>query len=227
MPRFALLATLLIAGLPAAAPAQSGDRRFTVGRFDAIELTGSDNVRVLPGSAISVTASGDPRAVASLLIEVRGTALHIGRRPGTWRDKGATVTVTVPTVRAVSISGSGDMAVGRIVRPDFDGSVSGSGGLVLSDLRVRAARLQLGGSGSIAASGTAGQVSIDLGGSGSVDARRLAAPDVTVDLGGSGGVTAVASRTARVSVAGSGSVRVTGGARCSVSRNGSGTVSCG
>ena len=227
MPRFLVPAALLIAGLATAAPAQPGTRRFDVGRFDAIELAGSDHVRVVPGNAVSVTAGGDPRAVAALLVEVRGGALHIGRRPGNWHDRGATVFVTVPTLRAVSISGSGDVAVARIARPDFAASVSGSGDLVLSDLRVAGARFRLAGSGSIAATGTAGEVRIEVGGSGRIDARRLAAPDVAVDVGGPGDVAATASRTARVTVGGSGRVRITGGARCSVSRSGTGTVRCG
>lgn len=228
MNRIALFATaLLTASLAVPVAAQSGDRRFDVGRFDAIELTGSDDVRVVAGDTVSVVASGDPRAVAALAIEVRGDTLRVGRRPGNWRDKGALVTVTMPTLRAATISGSGGIRAAGIEGRAFTGRIGGSGGMTLAALRVGSVRFDLAGSGSIVADGSADSVAIDLGGSGNVDTRRLATPAVTVDIGGSGSVAATASRTAAVRAGGSGSVRITGGARCDVRKGGSGSVRCG
>ena len=224
MNRLLPVALLLTATI---ASAQDAPRRFAVGRFDAVELASSDNVRVIPGSEVSVTASGDPRAIAALAIEVRQGALHVGRRPGSWHDDGALVTVVVPTLRAAAITGSGDISVGAVAGRSFAASVPGSGNLTAPQLRVDAARFDLGGSGSIMAGGRAAEVTIDLGGSGRVDTYTLLTPAVTVDLGGSGSVTAAASRTASVRAGGSGSVRVEGGARCDVRQAGTATVRCG
>ncbi len=231
MNRLAIIAPLLATTLAGSAIAQSGssstERRFDVGRFDAIDLAGSDDVRVVPGTAISVVATGDPRAVAALAIEVRGDTLRVARKSGTWRDKGAIVTVTIPTLRAATISGSGFLRATAIEAPAFVGRISGSGGMTLTALRAGQARFDLSGSGSIVADGSADAVGIDLGGSGKVDARRLAAPDVSVNMGGSGSVAATASRTAEVRAGGSGSVVVAGGPRCTVRKSGTAVVRCG
>jgi hypothetical protein len=228
MSRNILLAAVIaftISSAPAGAT-QTDERKFEVGQFEAIQLTGPDSVRVVSGSTISVVASGDPRAVAALAIEVRGDTLRIGRRQGTYQNKVALVTVTMPVLRATTITGSGGIGVDGIEGRSFTASITGSGGVRLAGLQVEAARFDLSGSGSIVAKGNARAVTIDLGGSGSVDTRGLAAPTVTVDLGGSGSVAAAASRTAMIRAGGSGDVRVSGGARCNVGKSGSGTVRC-
>jgi len=223
----ALSATVLTGSAVARSDASSTERRFDVGRFDAIDLAGSDDVRVVPGTAISVVATGDPRTVAALAIEVRGDTLRVARKPGSWRDKGAVVIVTIPTLRAATISGSGFLRATAVTAPAFVGRISGSGGMTLTALRASDARFDLSGSGSIVADGSADTVTIDLGGSGKVDARRLATPDVSVNMGGSGSVAATASRTAEVRAGGSGSVVVAGGPRCAVRKSGTAVVRCG
>jgi hypothetical protein len=223
----ALFATTLAGSAVARPESPANERRFDVDRFAAIDLAGSDNVRVVSGTAISVVASGDPRAVAALAIEVRGDTLRVGRKPGNWRDKGAIVSVTIPTLRAATISGSGSLRAIAIRVPAFIGRISGSGGMSLTSLRAGDARFDLSGSGSIVADGSADRVSIDLGGSGRVDTRHLAAADVTVTMGGSGSITATASRTADVRAGGSGSVAVSGGPTCTVRGTGTAVVRCG
>lgn len=223
MIRFLSVAVLLATS---PAPAQDGPRRFDVGRFDAVELASADRVRILPGTAVSVIADGDPRAVAALAITVRNGTLSVGRTPGIHRGRGATVTVTMPSLRAASLSGSGSIGVNGVAAPAFVGRLGGSGSMALAGLKAASVRLDLSGSGSIAANGTADTLAIRLGGSGQIDTRRLATPALTVDLGGSGAVAAAASRTAVVIAGGSGSVRVTGGPRCTVRKSGSASVRC-
>lgn len=203
------------------------ERRFDPGSFAAIELAGSDRVEVAPGSAVSVVARGGPQAVAALDVAVRGDTLRIARRLGNYHDRRVLVRVTVPMVRAASISGSGAMTVAGAEGSIFTASVAGSGSLHVVDLRARTARFDLSGSGSISGTGSADDVAINLGGSGSVDTRGLASGALTVSAGGSGTISATATRVATIRAGGSGSVRVTGGARCNVSKGGSGSVRCG
>lgn len=222
---FAAVVAFTISSAPASAT-QTDERKFEVNQFEAIHLIGPDSVRVVPGSTISVVASGDPRSVAALAIEVRGNTLRIGRRQGTHQNEVARVTVTMPVLRATTITGSGGIRIDGVEGPSFTASITGSGSITLADLQVEAARFDLSGSGSIVANGNARAVAIDLGGSGSVDTRGLATPTVTVDLGGSGSVAAAASRTAMIRAGGSGDVWVSGGARCGVGKSGSGTIRC-
>lgn len=202
-------------------------KRFEVAGFDAIELAGSDNLRVVRSDGVSVVASGDPRAIDALRVTVEGGTLRVTRKPGTWQDRGAMVTVTVPSLRAATLSGSGDMEVEAATAPTFDARLAGSGDLILRGVRGDTMRVELAGSGDLTASGRARQVEIRAAGSGDVDARALEVRDLRVDVSGSGDVRAQASGTAGVSADGSGDVTVTGPARCTVRKGGSGDVRCG
>lgn len=243
----ALGSSALMAATAARADASGGERRFDLSGFDAIALEGSDDVVVRTDGRPGAVATGDPRALAALRLEVRDGVLHVGRLRGSWHDRGAIVTVTVPALKAVSLAGSGNLDVGAVIAPAFEGRLSGSGDLRLGSLRARAARFRLSGSGDVTlagvstetlalglvgsgdvrAAGQAGQVAIDVSGSGDVDAARLSARDVTIGVAGSGDVSARASGQATIEARGSGDVTVTGGARCIVAKHGSADVRCG
>ena len=224
MKRFIPLALLVVAGTAIAQPA---DRRFDVRGFDAVELASSDTIRIVPGGAFSVTAEGDPRAVASLAIDVRDGTLRVGRTPGRHNDRGAVVTIAMPALRAMTLSGSGAIDAGGAGGELVTARLSGSGEVRLPHLHARQVRLVLDGSGSITASGRADRVGIDLGGSGQVDAKALETSALAIDLGGSGNVSATASSAASIRVGGSGSVRVTGHPTCAVTKSGTARVTCG
>ena len=212
---------------PYAAAEAVDARRFTVTGFDKVDLSSSDRLVVVRGDLFAVTASGDPRGVAALAIAAEGDTLHIGRTPGQHRDQGAIVTVTMPSLRAVSLSGSGSIRADGVAGHDFVGALGGSGSMALSGLKATSVRLSLDGSGSITAAGDAAAVAIDLGGSGAIDTRGLATPALTIDLGGSGSVNATSSRAAAIDAGGSGSVRVAGGPRCDIRKRGFASVRCG
>lgn len=224
MKRFIPLALLAVAGTAVAQPA---GRRFNVHGFDAIELASSDTIRIVPASSFSVTADGDPRAVASLSIAVNSGTLRVGRAPGRHGDGNAVVTVRMPVLRAITLSGSGVIDAGAVGGESLTARLSGSGQVRLPGLHARQVRLVLDGSGSIAASGRAERVGIKLGGSGQVEATALETPTLAVDLGGSGTVSATASSAASIKAGGSGSVRVTGHPTCAVTRSGTARVTCG
>lgn len=207
--------------------AQTGERHFDLGRFDAVELASFDRIRIVTGDGFAVTAGGDPRAVATLALSVRGNTLRVDRTPGSHTDRGAVVTVTMPSLRAATLSGSGSIEASGISGRSFTGRITGSGGMTLGRLAVNDARLDLDGSGSIVADGSAQAIDIDLGGSGRIDTRRVAVRGVTIALGGSGSVMAASTGTAIIRASGSGSVRVAGGPRCDVRNSGTAIVRCG
>ena len=224
MKRFIPLALLAVAGTAVAQPA---GRLFDLHGFDAVELASSDTIRIVPGSSFSVTADGDPRAVASLSIVASGGTVRVGRTPGRHDDRGAAVTIRMPMLRAITLSGSGAIEAGGAGRESLTARLSGSGQVRLPGLHARQVRLILDGSGSIATSGRAERVGIELGGSGQIEATALETPTLAVDLGGSGTVSATASSAASIKAGGSGSVRVTGHPTCAVTRSGAARVTCG
>ncbi|CAG2157440.1 hypothetical protein LMG31506_06014 [Cupriavidus yeoncheonensis] len=103
--------------------------------------------------------------------------------------------------------------------------ISGSGKLVANGLHVDAVMLDVSGSGSIAADGTANEVRATVSGAGSVEAVNLRARSLSADVSGAGLVSAYASESAEVALSGAGHVRVSGNpARRAVDRTGAGSV---
>jgi hypothetical protein len=208
----------------------SGSRSFDVSGFDKVELTGSDDVRIIAGPAFSVQASGPEKTLEKLKIEVSGSTLNIGRKRsismGWSNDKSALITVTMPTIKGASLAGSGDMAIDRVETSDFDADLAGSGNLSVKSAQVEKLNVSLAGSGDVTLAGTTKFIDISIAGSGDVMAKDVSATDASISIAGSGNVDARASGAASVSIVGSGDVNISGTANCKTSKMGSGSVRC-
>lgn len=204
-------------------------RSFAAAGFDKVSLRGPDNVVVRVGGAASVHASGDSAVLDRLDIVVVDGELRVARKRGQWIGSApaATITVTLPAIRAASVAGSGNMTVDRAAAADFSAAVSGSGNLDIATVETRAADLAVSGSGNLTVAGTAGTVAMSVTGSGGIEAANLAGGTATISTVGSGDIVASVRTTADVSLVGSGNVTVRGGAQCTVSKLGSGDVDCG
>ena len=120
---------LAAASILAAAPALAAERSFPVSDFSEIVLAGSPEVTVTTGGRASVVATGTDSDLDRLDIKVDGKRLLIGTKPGKWNwssREGVKLRVSVPTLAAATISGSGDISVNRVDGP-FAGRISGSG----------------------------------------------------------------------------------------------------
>ena len=207
-------------------------RNFQVATFDRINLAGSPDVEVAVGGQPSVRAEGDAADLERLDIAVVDGELRIGMRPGSsgfrfGSHPGIIVHVTVPSLQAAAIAGSGDINIDRIQGQAFAATVGGSGDLDVRQLRVGSASFNLNGSGGIRAAGGAQRTNASLNGSGDLSLAGFETTDATVALVGSGDIALRATGTAAVQLTGSGGVTIAGGARCTVARTGSGDVDCG
>ena len=176
-----------------------------VGNVRSVSLQGAGEliVRVGPRPSLSVTADSN---ILPLLVErQRGDQLILETRQS-YRMRGRPrFVLTVPSLDALAIAGSGDARV--------DG--------------VAAARmaLSIGGSGRIVARGRADRLTLTIGGSGDIDARGLRARAVAVTIGGSGNAQVATNGPLTGAIAGSGSVRYLGRpSEVAVTRVGSGRV---
>lgn len=215
----------------ASATASGGDasRSFPVGSFDSVHAAGSDTVHIVRGPNTSVVASGPAEVIDQLDVAVSGRALNLSRKSRTWfgwSTHGATITVTMPTIRSAQLSGSGDVDVDLIDGGGFEGRVAGSGRLKLASIVSSAARLDITGSGGINAGGKTEKVALSVGGSGNIDAKGLESQTADVAIRGSGDVTATARRSAALSISGSGNATVYGTDTCTISKSGSGEARC-
>ncbi len=213
-------------------PGATVSRTYPVGAFDKIEVAGAYDVTVTTGGQPGVSAKGGEHLLDETNVVVENGVLkiepkhHSGFHWG-WGDHGnAEFTVTTAMLHGAAIAGSGGVTVDK-VDGDFKGEVAGSGDLRLPAVNGGASEFSIAGSGKIIAAGKAQSAKLEIMGSGDIDAAALAATDAEVSIAGSGNVRANASGTAKVEIMGSGDVNVTGGAKCSISKAGSGNVTCG
>lgn len=218
-------------GPPAAVVAGPDRTSYQLAGFSEISTVGPQDVVVTLGDSFSVRAEGSPAALAQFEPVVEGDTLVIRPRDGFnwggWRRlNGATFHVTLPRLEGVSVAGSGDVRVDRIEGESFEGTIAGSGELLIAAMTVDEADFNIAGGGNVAASGTARETRVAIGGSGDIEATGLRSETASVSIGGSGSVELAVANEAKVSIMGSGDVDIAGTGRCSVTRFGSGSVRC-
>jgi hypothetical protein len=174
------------------------------GSFDMILSKGSVDADVTIGPQLSVAVEADDNLLPLIHTEVKNGALVIDTE-GNWTSRrDPVVHITMPSLGAIGIDGSGDATIRGLA-----GGALGA--------RVR-------GSGDISASGSVKQLEVVLDGSGDVDCKDLHADDVAVRIDGSGDAKVDAAKTLRVVINGSGDVTYSGDAQVTSSIHGSGDL---
>ena len=176
-----------------------------IGNFSEIEARGASDVVVRVGPAPSLAITADSNIIPQLSSEIRGNKLVLESR-GSYRTRHTPrIVLTVPSLNAAALSGSGNV------------SVEGISGSTVA--------LAVNGSGNLTATGRAGELAVAINGSGNADARGVAARSASVAISGSGNATVATSGPLSGAISGSGNIRHVGRpSTVSVVRNGSGTV---
>jgi hypothetical protein len=174
--------------------------------FHAVSLTSSVDLELRVGPAQRVDVVGDDNLVPLVTTVVRDGSLTLGMEPRAYTTRNALkAIVTVPSLDAVAIRGSGDARIDDISSKSFAVAIVGSGDVVVC--------------------GKAGSVALSVQGSGDIRAQDLRAETAAVDLKGSGDIAVHASQTLAINLRGSGDITVFGKPK-SVVRNvhGSGDI---
>lgn len=236
--RILIAAAAIMASTSACANSHADDggppitRSYAVGNFTEVEIGGAFDVDVHTGAQPGVTVQGSKKLIDGLKVEVAGDRLMIGPRKhggwfGGWKTLGkGQVHITVPALRAATLAGSGAMRIDKVAGERFEGHVAGSGDLHVASVAVGSLKVGIAGSGEADVAGRAERAEYEIAGSGDVRAAGLAAQDLEVSIAGAGKVRGHATRSAKVDIAGSGDVEIGGGAKCTVSKVGSGNVRC-
>jgi hypothetical protein len=217
-----LLAVLLLALVgPLAARAQA------VEPFDAIEISGSAQVRFEQGDADRVTVEGDEDAQRAVSLEVRGGTLAI-RNAGSWmfwREGRARVNVTARTLRRVTISGAADfVAPGALRTGALRVDISGAGLARFDRLQADELAFSISGSGEGQAAGTLDLLRVSISGKGDFRGENLHAQRARVSVSGLGDVKVWATRELSLAVSGVGTVDYWGAPSVRRSTSGLATV---
>jgi hypothetical protein len=164
----------------------------SVSGFDSVELKGSADVNITLGSSESVVVTADNNILPLVTTSVLGSRLVIDLKFGTTITTSSPiqVTITMKSLNAVTLSGSGDIHVSGLNSDTFTANLTGSG--------------------NITGAGSANTVNVSLSGSGNVYCDKVTAKNATATLRGSGNITVYASESLNASIPGSGSIRYSG-----------------
>jgi hypothetical protein len=161
-----------------------------VGAFTAVKLVGSVRAEITAGTAQHVELSGDDNIVPLIRTEVTDKRLVIEPKKSVQPKLELVARIAMPTLSAVSTSGSASVSVAGIANDSFDLHTSGSAKIV--------------------ARGAAKKLAINVSGAATLDAKELDAQDVTIDVSGSGELDVHASGVLDVHISGSATVRYYG-----------------
>jgi Putative auto-transporter adhesin, head GIN domain len=205
-----VVALLARGGLPGSGVQGSGvaaTQARVLPAFSRLDLAGSNNVTVAVGGRQSVVVHADSNLIRYVTTRVAAGTLVIGTAGSFTTRSPMSVEVSVPSLAAVTLSGSGKISVTGIDAPRLT--------------------LMLPGSGRVYAGGTVTQLDVTLGGSGLAQLDSLAARDVHAVVAGSGLIRVTATASLNAAVTGSGAVIYSGNPQVTSSVTGSGTVTRG
>jgi hypothetical protein len=180
----------------------------TMAAFSSLDLTGSNNVTVIVGRPQSVVVHADSNLINHVTTDVTAGTLVIGDTGSFTASGPMSVDVSVPSLTALTLSGSGQISATGISTPQLTVTVYGSGLL--------------------SAAGTAARLDVTINGSGQAKLSQLTARDVHAVINGSGLIQVTATTSLDAAVPGSGAIIYGGNPpQVTTSVTGSGTVTRG
>ena len=228
-----LLATLAVFAFAFGAPARvTGSGTVTtqtrnVSGFHGIELLTSGTVMVTQGDTEGLVIEGEDNIVP--LVETTVTdkgALRIAfkEHEELHLTKPLVFRVSVKTLDAVEIAGSGDLRAPALKADHFAVKVRGSGDVDVDHLETGAVAVAIDGSGDVKLAGKAASQTVAVNGSGDYEAASLSTSTAAVNVAGSGDCELAVSDTLAATVSGSGDVSYHGKPAVTKHISGSGSV---
>jgi Putative auto-transporter adhesin, head GIN domain len=155
--------------------------------FDRVNLSGSNKVVIRVGPKQTVVVHTDDNLVGRVMTNVERRTLVVGDEPGSYTTKSPTyIEITTPSLRGLTLSGSGVVSAVGIDSPWL--------------------KVALPGSGLLRASGRAEGLDVALGGSGDAQLGELVARDARVVVSGSGRADVTATKSLDAAVSGTGAI---------------------
>lgn len=174
--------------------------------FTEIRVEGSMNVNIVQGDTVKIVAKDFENILSSLETRVVGNTLVIDYQDHTWISNSAgEITVTMPKLSNVEMSGSGD--IGTVGNFRFD------------DLN-----LLISGSGNFSFTGSAKNMNAKISGSGNIRAFNMPTENATVKISGSGDMQVNVTRKLDATISGSGDIIYKGAPSVNSRVTGSGRV---
>ena len=212
------------------AKGQSGKETRNVSDFSEVGFGVAGNLFIKIGSTFSVVLEGDKDYLEVIETVVKNGKLIIRAEDHNFfnfNNHHADVYITMPLLKALGVSGSGKATVEDPIKAEsLSLNVSGSGKIVINELKATELNGGISGSGDIVLNGS-GEVQkgdFSVSGSGSFRGDNVKIADLEVRISGSGNCSCNVSDNLKASVSGSGNVWYSGNPRLDVRSSGSGHV---
>lgn len=228
--RILLLSLLLLAIFTInTVSAEDGNRKVDV--FTEISLNVSAKLYLTQGDNQSVRIEAKSSTLDDIITEVKGRRLII-RFPNksifkrNYNPGKIEIYITVPEIGALGVSGSGDIVVEDLKARILEMAVSGSGNIDIEKLDSKKVKASISGSGniSIGKGGVADELGVSISGSGNFNGKGFEADEVTAHTSGSGNCSVKSNGSVTARVAGSGNIYYGGNPSIDTSVAGSGKV---
>ena len=199
------VAAIAIALLVHGSPGVTATQTRTVASFTSLDLAASNNVTIIVGRPQSVVVHANSNLINHVTTDVVAGTLVIGHTGSLTARGPMSVDVSVPSLTALSLSGSGQISATGISTPQLTMTISGSGLL--------------------SAAGTATRLDVTINGDGQAQLSQLIARDVHAVVSGSGLIQVTATTSLDAAIPGSGTIIYSGNPpQVTTSVTGSGTV---
>jgi hypothetical protein len=163
----------------------------TVSDFHAIDVAGTLSVDVAVGKATHVDVSGEADLIDKITTTVQdGTLVLDTKIKKLPRKSHLKVTITVPSLDALKVGGTGDLKIKGVAAERFAIDVAGTGQIKIA--------------------GETRQLDVSIAGTGNLDAEGFAAKNAKIDVRGTGAASIRATESVAINVSGTGSVEVVG-----------------
>ncbi len=191
-----------------------------------IALSGPDKVILTVGETLDITVEGGSGTEDLRFDLSDDDTLRIGRE-GDWLagSQPATIRVTMPAPREISLAGSGSIDAPTLAS-EAEVDIAGSGTVSIAEIASQRLEISMAGSGDLKAAGKTDRLKVSIVGSGDIDLAALTADKVEISIAGSGDIALASDGVVTASIAGSGDIKVTGNAKCTLKSAGSGTLDC-
>jgi hypothetical protein len=177
-----------------------------VSSFSGIALGISGDLYLTQGSPQKVVIQAESN-LDRIETTVKGGLLRIKTDNWNQRIKGAKIWITMPTVEALHVSGSGNILAETSVDADeLELKVSGSGEIKISELKADEIEAAISGSGDIILGGSADEIEIGISGSGGFSAGALKVNEGGVKISGSGDCSVDVTGELDAAISGSGTI---------------------
>ena len=203
-----------------------GEETRTIEGFTGVVSEGEFDVFIIPDSEFAVKLEADENLIQYIRTRVSGNTLIVdqGTRKCLRSDNPIRITVFMPQVEYLNLTGSGMITGDNITSDELKVELTGSGVIDLRELEVGLLDALITGSGEMVFWGTATDTDLDITGSGEIKAFRLSSVNCIANISGSGNMEVTVEKQLTAYISGSGSIFYQGNPSVSANITGSGAV---